>query len=249
MRQALFTFHAELNDFLPRHRQNISFSYAFEDHQTVKHVIESLGVPHNEVNHIRLNGRGIDFTYHVDDGDQVAVFPASAPRVPQDILLQIDPASVSTFLLDNHLGRLAAYLRMLGFDSLYRNDYQDDELAWVASQQDRTLLTRDQHLLMRNAIQSGYWVRHQDPQQQLIEVVRRYRLASRIQPFRRCLHCNHPLEPVSKEAVLPRLEPLTQLYFDEFHICPACKRIYWKGSHYEHMQELLAKFSNELEKE
>lgn len=236
-----FTFYAELNDFLPKQRQNISFRYAFEDHQTVKHVIECIGVPHNEVNHLRANNQAVDFSYHIHDGDLVAVFPISSVPGPRDIVLQADPGSISSFVLDNHLGRLAAYLRMLGFDTLYRNDYQDEELAMVASQQVRTLLTRDQHLLMRNAILSGYWIRHQDPLGQLIEVVQRFKLTGRTHPFLRCLRCNHILEPVSKEVVLPRLKPLTRLYFDEFHICPACSQIYWKGSHYDHMQELLSK--------
>jgi uncharacterized protein with PIN domain len=75
--------------------------------------------------------------------------------------------------------------------------------------------------------------------EQLTEVIRRFDLAKRIQPFHRCLRCNHPLHPVSKQAVLDRLEPLTRLYFDEFQICPDCKQIYWKGSHYERMERLI----------
>ena len=243
MKSAEFIFLAELNDFLPKKWQNISFRYSFEEHQTIKHVIECLGVPHNEVNHLRANDLAVDFSYHIQEGDQISVFPVSMPAGAQDILLQIKPEPVSSFVLDNHLGRLAAYLRMLGFDTLYSNDYQDEELALIASQENRTLLTRDRHLLMRNAILSGYWVRHQDPQGQLIEVVQRFAMRGRIQPFQRCLRCNHLLEPVSKEVVLARLEPLTRIYYDEFHICPACNQVYWKGSHYEHMQGLLLKLS------
>jgi hypothetical protein len=243
MNLAQFYFLAELNDFLPKKRKNSPFSHKFEEHQTIKHVIESLGVPHSEVNHLRANDRGVDFTYHIHDGDLVTIFPVSSPLGPQDIPLQSQPQSVSRFVLDNHLGRLVAYLRMLGFDTLYRNDYQDEELAQVASQESRTLLTRDRRLLMRNAIQSGYCIRHLDPQGQLIEVVQRFDMSGRIKPFQRCLRCNHPLEPISKEVVLPRLQPHTRLYFDVFHICAACNQIYWKGSHYDHMQSLLIKIS------
>jgi uncharacterized protein with PIN domain len=243
MNAAQFSFMDELNDFLPTKWKKISFRYAFEDHQTIKHVIEALGVPHCEVNHLRVDDRGVDFHYHIKDGEQVVVFPISSRPGPQDILLQTEPASVSHFVLDNHLGRLAAYLRMLGYDTLYRNDYQDDELAQIASEQGRTLLTRDRRLLMRNAILSGYWMRRQDPRAQLVEIVRRYEMRGRMQLFQRCLRCNHILEAVSKEAVLPRLEPLTRLYFDEFHICPACQQIYWKGSHYDHMLNLIVKLS------
>ena len=72
-----------------------------------------------------------------------------------------------------------------------------------------------------------------------IEVLQRFDLTKRIIPFHRCVRCNHPLEPVSKEAVLDRLEPLTKQYFDEFQICPACGQIYWKGSHYERMTAVI----------
>ncbi len=243
MNLAQFTFLGELNDFLPPTLQNTAFGYSFEDHQTIKHVIESIGVPHTEINHLRVNDSPVDFAFHATNGDQVIVFPISFKPEAGDIILQSDPGQASTFILDNHLGRLAAYLRMLGFDTLYRNDYQDEELAQVASQENRTLLTRDRRLLMRNAIPSGYWIRHQDPQSQLGEVCRHFALPGRISPFQRCLRCNHPLEPVSKEEILSRLEPLTRLYFDEFHRCPACDQIYWKGSHYDRMQTLLAKLS------
>jgi hypothetical protein len=143
------------------------------------------------------------------------------------------------FLLDNHLGRLAAYLRMLGFDCLYRNDYDDQQLADVLQHEERILLSRDRRLLMRKVVSHGYCPRSLNSLEQLTEVIRRFDLIKRITPFHRCLRCNHPLEAVLKEAVLDRLEPLTKLYFDEFQICPACNQIYWKGSHYERMQQLI----------
>lgn len=240
MNQALFSFHAELNDFLPKKLRGLIFGYPFEDHQTIKHVIESLGVPHCEVNHLRVNEHGVDLSVHIGNGDLVSAFPVSQPAEPQDILLQPRPDQVETFLLDNHLGRLSASLRMLGFDTLYQNNYQDDELAEIASREGRTLLTRDRRLLMRNAISSGYWIRYQESERQLLEVNQRFLLARRARPFQRCLRCNHPLEAVSKDVVLPRLEPLTRLYFDDFHICTSCNQVYWKGSHYDRMKNLVA---------
>jgi uncharacterized protein with PIN domain len=143
------------------------------------------------------------------------------------------------FLLDNHLGRLAAYLRMLGFDCLYQNDYDDAELAGILQADERILLSRDRRLLMRKVVTHGYCLRSLDSLEQLTEVVQRFDLTKSITPFHRCVHCNHPLESISKEAILDRLEPLTKQYFEEFHICPACKQIYWKGSHYERMQSLI----------
>jgi len=142
-------------------------------------------------------------------------------------------------VLDGHLGRLASHLRMLGLDCLYNNGYEDDELVHVSVEAGRILLTRDRLLLMHKVISQGYLLRSLNPTEQLYEVVQRYGLVKWVKPFQRCMSCNHLLEPVSKEAVLHRLEPLTKKYFDDFRICPACEQVYWKGSHYERMMELI----------
>jgi uncharacterized protein with PIN domain len=128
---------------------------------------------------------------------------------------------------------------MLGFDTLYRNDYGDDELAQLAGRK-RILLTRDVGLLMRSAVSCGYFVRAIEPRVQLAEVVERYGLARAIAPFSRCVHCNALLRPVEKDVVSQRLLPETKEHYQEFYICPACERIYWKGSHYRRMQKLIA---------
>lgn len=240
MNQATFCFFGELNDFLPEKMRRVSFVYGFKGNPSVKHIIEALGVPHTEVHQIMVADRAVDFHYLVLDQDQIYVYPVSQTNTRRPGIFENDRLNPEPrFVIDNHLGRLAAYLRMSGFDVLYRNDYQDEELAWIASQEERILLTRDRRLLMRNMVKFGYCVRHLKPKLQLVEVLRRYDLFESIRPFRRCLRCNHPLQPVSKEAILDRLEPLTRQYFDEFHTCPNCEQIYWKGSHYERMLKLL----------
>jgi hypothetical protein len=75
---------------------------------------------------------------------------------------------------------------------------------------------------------------------QAAEVLKRFNLTGLVKPFQRCLRCNSPLQVVSKEDVIDRLEPLTKKYYEEFRICPSCKQVYWKGSHYEHMQQLIS---------
>ena len=229
MSRAFFRFFGRLNDFLPRDQREQSIPVDFRGDQSIKHLAESLGVPHPEIGRVQVNGQEAALHTITQDGDRVEIHP-----VPDGF--PVEPR----FILDNHLGRLAAYLRMLGFDCLYHNDYQDDELAETSQREDRILLSRDRRLLMRKAVTQGYCLRSLDPLKQLVEVVRRFALASRVAPFHRCLRCNHPLERVSKEDVLDRLEPLTKLYFDEFQICPACRQIYWKGSHYQKMQKLVA---------
>jgi uncharacterized protein with PIN domain len=143
------------------------------------------------------------------------------------------------FVLDGHLGKLASYLRLLGFDTLYRNDYDDDELADTSSNQRRILLTRDRGLLKRNRVWFGYCIRARSPGEQVVEVLKRFDLAERAHPFSRCACCNGLLTPVEKVDVFDRLEPKTKLYYDDFRICQDCDRIYWKGSHFERMESQL----------
>lgn len=228
MGTAHFVFFGRLNDFLPRDQRGRAIRVEFRGQQSLKHLAESLGVPHPEIGRVQVNGQEKMLSAITQDGDQVELHPIrnGYPGEPH-------------FLLDNHLGRLAAYLRMLGFDCLYHNDYSDEELAEILQQEERILLTRDRRLLMRKAVIHGYCPRSLDSLEQLAEVIQRFDLAKRIAPFHRCLRCNHPLEAVSKEEILDRLEPLTKLYFEEFKICLACKQIYWKGSHYERMQSIV----------
>ncbi len=233
MLNARFTFLPDLNTFLATDRREGSFRYAFERGQSVKHLIEAAGVPHTEIGQVIVNEQPVGLDYQVQEGDQVTVFPPSTEN---------RPPGAARFVLDNHLGRLAAYLRMLGFDVIYRNDFDDVELARIAAEEERILLTRDRRLLMRKAVRWGYCLRSLDSCEQAIEVLRRYNLFQSIAPFQRCLRCNTSLEPTRKEAVLDRLEPLTRQYFDEFHRCPACGQIYWKGSHYEHMLAMIENF-------
>jgi hypothetical protein len=239
MLAAKFYFHDELNDFLPPARRRVEIGNRFNSDQSVKHLIEALGVPHTEVGCILVNGRQVDFSYLVQDGDRVEVYPLSIED------RKMAQTGEPRFVVDNHLGRLAVYLRMLGFDTLYRNDYDDDELAQIAGEGERILLTRDRRLLMRNQIQYGYWVRHKMPREQLVEILRNLSLYDQIVPFRRCMRCNGLLHPVSKEAVLNRLEPLTKKYYNQFRICSECGQVYWQGSHYERMARFIDQAMNQ----
>jgi uncharacterized protein with PIN domain len=228
MSTAYFQFFGRLGDFLPRSQRDQVIAVDFQERQSIKHLAESLGVPHPEIGQVLVNGQEETLSTITQDGDQVEIRP-----IPNGC--PIEPR----FVLDNHLGRLAAYLRMLGFDCLYRNDYDDEELAETSQGEERILLSRDRRLLMRKSVTYGYCLRSLDSLEQLTEIIQRFDLISRIAPFHRCLRCNHLLEPVAKETIFERLEPLTKLYFDEFQICPACGQIYWKGSHYERMQKLV----------
>lgn len=241
MPTAALTFHAELKDFLPRFQKNLPVHQEFQGKPAVKHLIEALGIPHTEVGRILINDHPASLADHLDQDTRIEVFP------PQTKGRLDSNEPTPSFILDIHLGRLAAYLRMLGFDVLYDRSLEDVDLACQAAAQGRVLLTRDRRLLMRKNVERGYWVRSLEPEEQAVEILRRFGLRARIIPFRRCLVCNHPLEPVPKETVLDQLEPLTRLHYEEFHRCPACGQIYWKGSHFERMQALLGRLLAELD--
>ncbi len=144
-------------------------------------------------------------------------------------------------MLDGHLGRLARYLRMLGFDSHYDRNAADDELARLSADEGRILLTRDRGLLKRSLVRLGYLVRDDDPRRQLLEVVGRYGLAGTARPFSRCVRCNGDIEPVDRSDVAERLagEPRTLRYFEKFGRCAGCGSIYWPGSHFDRMSRLV----------
>ncbi|MEK7405630.1 MAG: Mut7-C RNAse domain-containing protein, partial [Acidobacteriota bacterium] len=148
MNVAHFRFYGELNDFLSPERRMTAFPHSFELPAPVKDMIEGLGVPHTEVDLILANGESVDFSYVVRDGDRISVYPVfESLDITPLLRLRERPLRQPRFVLDAHLGKLAAYLRMLGFDTLYRNDYQDPELVALAARDKRILLTRDVGLL------------------------------------------------------------------------------------------------------
>lgn len=199
----------------------------FASHQTLKHLVESLRIPHTEIGMVLVNEQPAPLSQRLVEGDKVQVYPLEVQNQIAD--------EAPRFLLDNHLGKLASHLRMLGFDALYLNDYQDEELAELADVTGRVLLTRDRGLLMRKQVTTGYCLRSLDPIQQLQAVVQRYHLVDQIRPFQRCMRCNGELEDVAKAELLDQLLPLTRLYYEDFRRCTLCGQVYWKGSHYQKM--------------
>jgi uncharacterized protein with PIN domain/sulfur carrier protein ThiS len=242
MPTATFRIHTELIDFLARNRVPFAagISMDFNGHETVKHLLESLGIPHTEVDVILVNGESVGFGCRLAQGDCVDVFPVHADVDASPLIhLQPAPPLEPRFVLDGHLGKLADYLRLLGFDACYRNDADDDELAEISNREGRFLLTRDRGLLKRSQVVFGYYIREKLPRKQVIEVVCRFGLAHQAKPYTRCVHCNGLLKPVPKDAILERLEPKTKLYYDAFSICDDCGQIYWKGSHFEQLDRFI----------
>jgi uncharacterized protein with PIN domain len=143
-------------------------------------------------------------------------------------------------VLDTHLGKLARYLRLLGFDALYSNAYTDAELADISAGGDkRILLTRDHGLLKRARVTHGYFVRETAPERQAVEVLQRFDLTRRAAPFSRCIQCNGMLRKAAVEEIRDRVPPGVVRDFDTFSVCDGCGRVYWAGSHYDRLRMIV----------
>jgi len=242
---AYLRFYAELNDFLPSERRQATFTHNFSEHQTVKDLIEALGIPHTEVDLILVNGASVNFTYRPATGDRISVYPVfEALDITPLLQVRPEPLREPKFVLDTHLGRLASYLRMLGFDTLYRNSFDDEELAEISAGEHRILLTRDRGLLKRSRVTHGYLVRSDEPREQVVEVLSRFDLFDSIKPFNRCMQCNGLLESADPEAVKEKIPDKVWRYCSEYSRCPGCNRVYWKGTHYQKMLKLIKEFTS-----
>jgi uncharacterized protein len=241
-RSAELRFYSELNDFLSPDLRRRPVRYEFSGTPAVKDAIEALGIPHPEVDLIVTGGESVGFDHRLSPGERIAVYPAfSSLDLAPLLRLRPAPPERPAFILDVHLGKPARWLRMLGFDCLYRNDYYDREIIRIALREDRTILTRDRGLLKNSAVRRGYWVRGEEPEAQVREVLKKFDLADRTRPFSRCLSCNGLLAAVPRERVLDRLPPRTRKEHHRFRICSACGKIYWSGSHHRAMEERIAR--------
>ena len=217
MGQASFRFHLWLADFLPPALRDSPIDYRFTGAPSLKHAIESLRVPHPEV------GEPADLSRPVESGQHYDIHPRLWQRAEW------------RFVLDCHLGRLAKYLRILGFDTLYSNHADDAVLADISAAEGRVLLTMDRGLLMRRQLSDGYFVRARMPKAQLSEIIQRFHLPGHLRPLSRCLRCNTPLAAVDATSVWERIPPKTRLCSSRYQLCPGCGQLYWDGSHHEHM--------------
>ena len=145
------------------------------------------------------------------------------------------------FVVDVNVGALAKWLRALGYDALYDNSADDDELVRIGLRDGRVLLTRDAGILERRAVTTGQLktvlIEEGNVLEQLGQVADVLDLDSHVRPFSRCIECNETLEPVKKEevyGVVPYHVYNTQPAFSR---CPSCRKAYWKGTHWQQMKE------------
>jgi len=239
--RAELRFYAELKGFLAPARRSGTVTHIFRVPGSVKDVIESYGVPHTEVDLILANGESVDFSYQVVDGDRISVYPMfEAFDVSALVRVRPQPLREVRFVLDGHLGKLARHLRLLGFDARYANDPTDVDLVAISNSERRVLLTRDVGLLKRGSVTHGCFVQSTDPREQVREILSRFQLADRIDPYTRCLACNGSLEPIDKQDVADRLPPKTRELYDEFKSCTTCRKVYWRGAHHQRLDRIIA---------
>jgi uncharacterized protein with PIN domain len=233
-------FYEELNDFLPEDRRKKSFHLRFRGTPSVKDVVESAGVPHTEIDVILVNGESVGFEHRLKGGERVAVYPPFE-RFDVSSLTRLRPRPLRKpkFIVDVHLGKLARYLRLLGFDTVYERDLDDAEIASRSRGERRIVLTRDRGLLKRSAVARGYLVRAAKADLQLLEVIEAFDLRGEVAPFSRCLRCNGPVRPVERERVEDRLPHYTRLQYDRFRRCESCGNVYWAGAHFARLQSLV----------
>jgi len=232
--------YAELNDFLPAPVRQRSFEVALPLGATVRDLVAGIGIPPVEVDLVLVDGEPVDWAYKLRGGERIAIYPMfESIDIGPIQRLRPKPLREPRFVCDVHLGRLAAYLRLLGFDTWYERTAEDAALASRASGERRILLTRDRELLKRRAVTHGYWLRSVQPRMQLLEVVRRFDLLGSIRLFVRCPRCNGVLEPVERTAVRDRVPPRSWVRAEAFWQCVSCGQIYWYGTHCERVEELV----------
>ncbi|WP_169947965.1 Mut7-C RNAse domain-containing protein [Microbispora sp. H11081] len=212
-------FSPELWIFLAPRDRRPEVLLPYDGTSSLGHVIESAGVPLTEVGGLLAGGRPVGPSYRPGPDEVVEVPPV---RRPQRVAR---PA----FLLDVHLGTLARRLRLVGLDTAYHNDRDDDALIEQANAEGRVLLTQDRGILRRRSLRLGAYVRGARPDDQMLDVLDRFRPP--LAPWTRCPACNGRLAPVGKAEVEDALEPGTRRSYDEFARCLACGRVYWHGAH------------------
>jgi uncharacterized protein with PIN domain len=244
-------FYEELNDCIAPELRKKDIELVFPGARSVKDLIESLGVPHVEVDLILVNGRSVDFSYLVEDGDRISVYPVFESF---DIgsVTRLRPAQLRepAFTLDVHLGKLARRLRLLGFDADFERHRDDEDLASVSRANSSILLSRDRGLLMRRDVQRGILIRSTDPGRQIVEVLNRLDLWARCAPFTRCIACNGPLavppsgmvDQWKRSGTIP---PGVASWSDRYTWCASCGRVYWEGSHYERLAGIVGDIMQE----
>lgn len=157
------------------------------------------------------------------------------------------------FIVDHNVGKLAKWLRIMGYDTLFFNGSNDSSMVSTALNEERVILTRATQIMKRRVVTSGrlsaIFIRSDDPEQQMCQVIEDLNLDCQFRPFAVCLECNQPLLERSKQQVEERVPPYVFQTQSQYMECPVCHRIYWRGTHWQAMTKKLDKFKKCQQKE
>ena len=240
MNQVCFRFYEELNEYLPPERRKAWFGFSFKSGICLREAIHALDIPPGEIDLILVNQQSKGFGYLLQDGDRISVYPVfELYDLSRVTALREKPLRDLTFICDVHLGKLCKYMRMLGLDTAYSNQFSQSEIIAISQQERRILLSRSYHLTRSRMVTRSYWIRSSDPLEQIRDLIVKLDLSNLTDPLTRCLTCNEKLVPVEKQEISHRLQGLTAKYYFEFFQCSSCDQIYWKGSHFENMVDFI----------
>jgi len=216
--------------------------HEFKGNPSIKNTIQALGVPHSEVDLILVNSNSVDFDYRMQGGEEVSVYPVfESFDISPVNRLRPAPLRKTKFIVDVNLGKMVSKLRLLGFDTYYRNNLDDDEIIHRAKAEKRIILTRDKGILMQNEVTHGYYLRSDDPEKQIEEVIQRFQLCLNFKPFTRCANCNGILKEIEKNDLIDKVPYDTLRYYNDFWECENCRHVYWEGSHFKRITDWIKK--------
>ena len=239
--------YAELNDYLPEGRRQRDWDVPLCGAANVGGLIAEFGIPSAAVEVVLVNGVSSGLDRDLRDGDRISLYPMfEAFDVSPLLCLRTQSLRRVRFVADAHLGRLARYLRLLGFDTLFENDFGDEELARISAREGRILLSRDRRLLERRTVNHGLWIEAVRPREQLVDVANRLDLYKLFRPFSRCTVCNGALREVDKRVSDLPLPPRVRAAFDTYWRCQGCGRVYWQGSHYDRLRAFVDQLEENL---
>ena len=240
MPKVTLRFYEELNDFLPEKRRRTDFEAPLKGKQSIKDMIEALGVPHTEVDLILVNNLSVDFSYILHDNDRVSVYPVfELLNITHITRLRKIPLRRNRFIADINLGDIVKYMRVLGFDVYFDSTLSNRNIIEISNQNNRIILTRSKKLLKFKAVSHGLFIRPGTTTQQIRHIIDYLDIQEDIKPFSRCLKCNTLLVAVQKKDILDRIPEKTKEYCHDYGLCPSCDKIFWKGTHYMNMKKVL----------
>lgn len=240
-----FRFYGHLRIFLSREKRKRPFLKYFAGKRIkIKDALRALGVPDTEVDCIVVNGKPAGLSLRLEGGEDVRVYPyAEKSGLAAAVRLKANPPAHPKFVVDAHLGKLAGWLRLFGFDSVYQNNFRSRDILNAAKSEKRIVLTRNAGILRNKRVKRGHFVRAGHPEKQIKEVFREYNLYGRIRPFKVCAKCNGRIVPVAKYKIAGLLPELTRKYYSKFYICKSCGKIYWRGAHFIRLAEFMKKIA------